>query len=97
MKNIIKDLKKSRDKETHEIVKDAIEIFMINENAPEDAKDCIFGNTIILEEYPRCNIPQHCPAKYISATRDSNRVFFWENGGWHKLPEELKKHLPKKN
>ena len=95
MKNILKNLKKSRDKETREAVREAIEIFMCYEKFPEDAKDCIFGNSIILEEYPEYNIPQHIPAKYIPATRDSKHVFCWENGDWYKLPEELRRFLPK--
>lgn len=94
MKNIIKQIKKDQSRETREILKTAIEIFLGDEIAPKNAKDCILGNTIILEKYPEENIPQHYPAKYAPATRNSKRVYFLENGQWCKLPNRLKKLLP---
>lgn len=94
MKNIIRQIKNNRNNETREILKTAIEIFVGREKSPPNAKDCIFGNTIVLEKYPdEHNIPQHYPAKYAPATRHSKRVYFFENGQWCKLPSNLKKRL----
>lgn len=99
MNNTIKQLKRQRENETRNIAKTAILILPNGATAP-NAKECIFGNTIILEPYPISrNIPQHYPRKYVTATKATvaaygGTVWFQEMGVWCKATKKMIEKLP---